>query len=109
MFKVEVGLSTLWVWTQSAGVQVLEGRHPVDCDDARNMSEKFFMKNEELLCCHHFEIKTGTDAGTQDVYLVWVCNDYKYLVDFLNTPAGEKYKNKTGEIPPPSLPGPKIR
>lgn len=59
------------------------------------------LDNEDELCCHSFDVDNGSAAGKQTVFLVWVCEDYERMMDFLNTPAGEPYARKIGNIPPP--------
>lgn len=59
------------------------------------------LDREDELCCYSFEIDTETDVGIQVVFLVWVCDDYDKLMEFIETPNGRKYAEHFRDIPPP--------
>ncbi|WP_342143541.1 hypothetical protein [Methylobacterium fujisawaense] len=96
-------MSTLWVWTQQTGVVAYPERHPENYDGARSMAAPALGKvgREDEVGCHKFDVETGTDAGTQEVYLTWSTEEYDPLVSFLESAAGEKYLKRIGGIPPP--------
>ncbi|MQB34725.1 hypothetical protein DXT93_30015 [Agrobacterium rhizogenes] len=96
-------MSTLWIWTLQRGIEVLRDRHPTDCDGARMLAAAALGKlgHDEELCCHSFDVDNGTAVGKQTVFLVWVCEEYDLLREFLESPAGERDARIIGEIPPP--------
>jgi hypothetical protein len=99
----KLNLSTLWIWTPQDGIEVFDDRHPEDCDGARMLAAPALGKlgNEHELCCHSFEVNNGSHVGAIEVFLVWVCEDYELLKDFLDSPAAARYAKMIGDIPPP--------
>lgn len=59
------------------------------------------LDREDELCCHSLDVNNGSGMGKQTVFLVWVCDEYELLKDFLETPAAKNYASALGEIPPP--------
>ncbi|MEW6255067.1 MAG: hypothetical protein AB1592_03855 [Pseudomonadota bacterium] len=91
----------IMIWSIATGYFVLPSEQKAnDCDEAKIKASVALNKigDEQDLCCHFTEIGCGA-------FIVWICEEYQFLIEFADTEPGAPLREIIGEIPSPQILG----